>query len=188
MPLVELIIDESEEQFGIEAISLVEEPAIEVDFITLSKQQKLDFKAIDDERKVLFGAVMIPDKKILRVDEETGQHYEVVFSRETCRKALQLFFKHNFQNNTTEHHKSDLEGNTVFEAWEKEHDVHDKSVAFGCSDPIGTIYISMKVTDEDYAKAKSGEFKGFSLEGWFKGIEVKASKDFKQTIKEILED
>jgi len=151
MPLVELIIDESEEQFGIEAISLVEEPAIEV-------------------------------------DEETGQHYEVVFSRETCRKALQLFFKHNFQNNTTEHHKSDLEGNTVFEAWEKEHDVHDKSVAFGCSDPIGTIYISMKVTDEDYAKAKSGEFKGFSLEGWFKGIEVKASKDFKQTIKEILED
>ena len=186
MPLVELVIDETAEQFGIEAISLVEEPAIEVDWVMLSKTQKVEFKAIDDKRNVLLGAIMIPDKKILRIDEETGQHYEVMFSRETCRKALLLFFKHGFQNKTTEHHKTELKGNTIFEAWEKEHEVHDKSVAFGYDDPIGTIYVSMKVTDEDYAKAKSGEFKGFSLEGWFKGIELKASKDFLTQMKEVL--
>ena len=77
LDLIELFIDEEKELDGIEAISLVEFPAIEENFVALSKH-KVEFKAIDEERRVVIGLALIPDKKIYRRDKE--YEYNIMFS------------------------------------------------------------------------------------------------------------
>ena len=73
---------------GVEAISLVEFPAIESNWVALKKAVKLE--ALDNERRMLYGPALIPDKPILRVDKETGEDYYIVFDKETIYPIFQL--------------------------------------------------------------------------------------------------
>ena len=81
MRIVELIIDESDEQSGIEAVSLVETPAIEENFIALNKQQIL-LKEVDKEKRILMGAALVPNKQIYRRNEKTDDEYYIYFSKD----------------------------------------------------------------------------------------------------------
>lgn len=184
MELIELIINEDFK--GVEAVSVVENPAIELDFVALNKQ-KVQLAEVDKEKRILMGAALVPNKKIYRVDESTGEEYYVFFSENTVRQASEMFFKNGYQSNTTEEHEIQLNNNTVVESWIKEDEVNDKSVKFGLEAPVGTWFISLKVEDEEtYQKAKDGTLKGFSIEGYF------ASKvernDIKDQLKAILLD
>ena len=85
MKFFELVLDEEKLLHGIDAISIVEHPAIEEDFITMSKDQKMEFKEVDQEKKILMGAAMIPDKPIYRRDGD--EEYYVFFTKETIRRA-----------------------------------------------------------------------------------------------------
>ena len=91
MRIIELIIDESDETSGIEAISLVETPAIESNFIALNKHEVL-LKEVDAEKRILMGAALIPDKTIYRRNEK-DEEYQIYFSKDTIRKASELFFQ-----------------------------------------------------------------------------------------------
>ena len=192
--IVELIIDDENEevQDGVFAISLVEEPAIQSDFIALSKQQKkieVEFATQDKEKQILMGAVLIPNKQILRVDKETGEDYYVYFTGKTIRKASQLFMVNKYQHNHTLEHKSELTNLTVVESWVKE-TVIDKSVAYGFQSlPLGTWFVSVKVNDkaiwENYVK--TGKVKGFSIEGYFTDkAELSSDEKLLTQIKEII--
>ena len=171
--IVELIIDEDnkENKDGVFAISLVEEPAIQSDFIALAKQNKkieVQFNTQNDDKQILMGAVLIPNKQILRIDEK-GNDYYVYFSRDTIKKSSELFMINNYQSNHTLHHKSDLKNLTVVESWVKDTAI-DKSVQYGFESlPIGTWFVSVKVNDkavwDNYVK--TGKVKGFSIEGYF---------------------
>ena len=93
--IVELIIDDEaiENQDGVFAISLVNQPAIQENFIALkqaSKNIEVQFNDLDKDKQLLIGAVLIPNKQILRVDED-GKDYYVYFSKDTIRKASELF-------------------------------------------------------------------------------------------------
>ena len=99
MKLIELILDESMLLTGIDAISLVEYPAIEEDFIALNSQKREVFAMQNQEKRLLMGAALIPDKPIYRSDGEN--EYYVYFSKDTIRKAMELFFKNGYQNNAT---------------------------------------------------------------------------------------
>jgi len=93
MKLIELIIDENMELGGIDAISIVENPAIEEDFIALKTEQKeYKFSEVDSEKKIIMGALLVPDKPIYRRDEENGEYY-IYFSKDTIRKCMELFFQ-----------------------------------------------------------------------------------------------
>ena len=72
--VIELLIDEDNEWGGINAISIVENPAIQEDFIALSKDESIKLAEVDTERKILMGAALIPDKKIIRMNEN-GKYY-----------------------------------------------------------------------------------------------------------------
>ena len=72
MEIIELLLDEEEETSGIEAVSIVENPAIESDFIAL-KNQEIKFKKIDEEKKILMGAALIPNKPIFRKDTDRSE-------------------------------------------------------------------------------------------------------------------
>lgn len=166
MEIIELVIDEKDLLSGIDAISVVENPAIEENFIALSKQE-VELKEIDAEKKILMGAALVPDKQIYRRDKNNKEYY-IYFSKETIRKASELFLMNSNQNNTTLEHESKLTGLSVVESWIIEDEKLDKSVKYGFSLPVGTWMVSMKVNNEDvWAKVKEGKIKGFSIEGSF---------------------
>jgi hypothetical protein len=166
MQIIELIIDEADNESGVEAVSVVENPAIELDFIALKEQKEMKLAEVDAEKRILMGAALVPDKLIYRNQDD--QEFYIRFSKDTVRKASELFFKRGYQSNTTEEHEIKLDGNTVVESWIKEDEVNDKSVKYGLSAPIGTWFISMKIDNEEtYRKAKEGKLKGFSIEGYF---------------------
>lgn len=166
MKIIELIIDEKDSLSGIDAVSVVESPAIEENFIALSKHD-IELKEVDTEKKILMGAALVPDKQIYRRNDKNEEYY-IFFSKDTIRRASELFLMNSNQNNTTYEHNQKLKGLTVVESWIIEDPKHDKSVKYGFSLPVGTWMISMKVNNEEvWAKVKDGSVKGFSIEGYF---------------------
>lgn len=174
MKIVELIIDEEAELFGIDAISLVEQPAIESDWLALNSD-KLILAEADKDRRILVGAALIPDKPIYRHKE--GEEFHVYFSKKTVRRAMELFFKYGNQGNTTLEHEAKLNGLSVVESWIVEDKDKDKSQIFGLDVPVGTWMVSVKVDNDAIWKdwVKAGKVKGFSIEGYF-ADQIYASK------------
>jgi len=165
MRIVELILDE-ESELGIEAISVVESPAIEEDFVAL-KSQEFKLAEIDGERRILMGALLIPNKPIYRRNGE--DEYYIYFSKDTVLKASQMYLMNSKQNNSTLEHQYELEGLSLVESWIVEDKVHDKSVKFGMDLPLGSWVGSVKVNNDKIWNefVKTGKVKGFSIEGYF---------------------
>ncbi len=158
---------------GVKALSLVEDPAIDSDWITLSKEEELiELAEVDKEKRILLGAVLIPDKPILR--KGNPENFYIKFSKDTIETAQEYFFLNGFQNSTTiEHNGESVEGQTVVESWIKEDEEKDKSLLYNLSAPVGSWIVKMKVNNDtiwnDYIK--TGKVKGFSIEGFFKPVE-----------------
>tara|TARA_R100000231_G_scaffold51103_1_gene43213 strand:- start:537 stop:1544 length:1008 start_codon:yes stop_codon:yes gene_type:complete len=166
MDIVELFIDEEDEVSGIEAVSIVENPAIEEDFIAL-KNHEVKFAEVNKEKRILMGAALIPNKPIYRKTED--KEYYIYFSRDTVRKASELFFIRGNYDKSTLEHGMPLNGLVAVESWLVEDSKKDKSAAYGMDMPIGTWMLSMKVLNDDVWNdyVKTGKVKGFSIEGYF---------------------
>lgn len=168
MELREMILDEDAIEAGVEAISLVESPAIESDFVALSKQKEVKLATVSEEKRIVMGPILIPDKKIYRKQGE--QEYEIFFSKDTVLKVSQLYQRKGLQSKSTLEHAISLEGITLVETWVKEDMEKDKSALYGLSDPVGTWMGSMKIYNDEVWKeyVQTGKVKGFSIEGFFK--------------------
>jgi hypothetical protein len=166
MKIIELILDEMQEMMGIQAISIVENPAIEENFIALNKQE-VQFAKKDAEKRILMGAALIPNKPIYRKSGE--EEFYVYFTKETIRRASEMFFQNGNQNQSTLEHEAELQGLSVVESWIVEDEQKDKSRIYGLEMPIGTWMVSMKVNNDDVWNnyVKTGKVKGFSIEGFF---------------------
>ena len=166
MKIIELILDEMQEMMGIQAISIVENPAIEENFIALNKQE-VQFAKKDAEKRILMGAALIPNKPIYRKSGE--EEFYVYFTKETIRRASEMFFQNGNQNQSTLEHEAELQGLSVVESWIIEDDQKDKSRIYGLEMPVGTWMVSMKVNNDDVWNnyVKTGKVKGFSIEGFF---------------------
>jgi hypothetical protein len=176
---------------GVYAISLVQDPAMESMFVALSKEQ-VQLKSVDEEKRILMGAVLIPNKAILRRSND-GEEFNIVFPEETIRMAAEKFFQRgHHQNSTIEHSEAaKIDGVTVVESWIKEDDAADKSVKYGFNEPVGTWFASMKINNDevwnDYVK--TGQVKGFSIDGFFNFEKVKLNKnDMELNIKQWIAD
>lgn len=184
--VIEYTIDE-EGRMGVTAISLVDMPAIEEDFVFLRAEQPVRLKAVEGERRMLYGPALIPDKEILRIDSE-GQEYYVKFTRPLIMRVAHDYLKKNLQHSATLQHAFAVSGLTVTESWVKEFE-EDKSNGFGFSLPVGTWFIGMAVSDDKiWSEVKEGIYKGFSIEGLFKmaGISL-SSMDDERILHEIAE-
>ncbi|NBN88620.1 MAG: hypothetical protein EBV32_05995, partial [Proteobacteria bacterium] len=84
MNIIELIIDEKDEQSGIDAVSVVKSPAIEENFVALNKHE-IALKEVNEEKRLLMGAALIPNKQIYRHNGK--DEYYIFFSEKTVRKA-----------------------------------------------------------------------------------------------------
>ena len=191
MEIIELLLDEENETAGIDAISIVSSPAIESNFLAF-KSQEIKFAKVDDEKRILMGAALIPNKPIYRKDER--KEYYVYFSADTVRKASELFFMNGNQNNTTLEHNMALNGLTVVESWIVEDADMDKTKKYGLDVPVGTWMVSMKVNNDEIWNeyVKTDKVKGFSIEGYFAdkanikaSVEDVAEKEAEEKIEEI---
>ena len=186
MNLIELIIDEKDELSGVDAISVVATPAIESNFVAL-KSEEIKLAEVSNEKRILMGAVLIPEKPIYRRNGE--DEYYIYFSKDTVRKASQLFLKNGNQNNWTLEHNKNIKGLTVVESWIVEDIQKDKSAIYNLSVSEGTWVTSVKVEDDTIwdEYVKTGKVKGFSLEGYFADkLETKKELSKQPTEEEIL--
>lgn len=190
MQVIELIIDPKDAQSGIDAVSVVEYPAIEENFIALSKHE-VELKEVNAEKRILMGAALIPNKKIYRVNQKKEEYY-IYFSEDTVRQAAHLFQINSNQNNATYEHKTELKDMSVVESWIIDDAEMDKSKVYGFDLPKGTWMILMKVNnDEVWQKVKAGKVKGFSIEGYFAdklemSLEQKKKQDVIEQLKNLL--
>ena len=145
------------------AISMVESPAIESDFVALSKEEEKRVFLESDERHMCYGAALIPDKDIYRNNGE--QEFYISFTKESIEKMSQDFMKNYRQNEVTLDHDEMANDITITESWLVEDPYKDKANALGINVPKGTWMVGMKVNQIDvWERVKSGELKGFSVE------------------------
>ena len=168
--LIELYIDENDQDNALELISFVSAPAIESNFMYFNSENKnkYEFKATDDEKRIVTGPAMISNQEIIRLDAE-GNPYFVYFTEDTVQKASELFAKYGKTKATNFQHEVGMRDVTVIESWIVTDPEKDKSNALGFkSIPKGTWMVSYKVdNDQLWGKVKSGEVQGFSIEGIF---------------------
>lgn len=175
-----------EDNEGVYAVSLVSDPAIGVQFITLSQQKEIQLATINEEQRILLGAVLIPNQPIYR--NQDGHEFNIVFPAETIKQVQQNFSRQGYQNNSTIEHSGDnLDDVTFVETWIKEDEVHDKSVHYGFNEPVGTWFAAMKVNNEDIWNnyVKTGKVKGFSIDGVFDMERVNLKSEY-MNINEIV--
>lgn len=176
LPVITLGIDDIG-RLGFKAASFVDFPAIEENFIFLKNHKQKPVYLASDERRMVYGPILIPDQLIYRVDEETGEEYYVKFTSETIRAVAYRMMKQGMQNNHTVMHEVEVDGCYIVESWIKENE-NDKSVALGFDLPIGTWFIASHVeNDAVWAGVKSGEFRGWSIEAYFDEVSVSMSDE-----------
>ncbi len=166
MRIVELILDEAQEMMGIDAISIVESPAIQEDFVALNSDE-IKLAEVSKEKKILMGALLVPNKPIYRKNGD--DEYYIYFSKDTIAKASQLYLKNGYQGNSTLEHANALQGLTLVESWLVEDEVNDKSRKYGMNVPVGTWMGAVKVDNDEVWNeyVKTNKVRGFSIEGYF---------------------
>lgn len=172
------------------AVSLVEDPAIESNFIALSKE-RIPIK-LEDEKRLLVGAALVPNKPIYR--NVNGKEFYISFDEATIEKLAQDFLANDYQHNVTVEHQDNVDDIVVVESWIKTSE-NDKSVGYGLNEPIGTWFIGMKVNnDEIWQRIKDGYYKGFSIEAIVgldefinnNNLQLSMDKEFIDKLREII--
>ena len=172
------------------AVSLVEDPATESNFIALSKQ-KSSIK-LENEKRLLIGAALVPNKPIYR--NVNGNEFYISFDETTIEKLAQDFLANDYQHNITVDHQEEANDIVIVESWIKTSE-NDKSVSYGLNEPIGTWFIGMKVNnDEIWQRIKDGFYKGFSIEAVVgldelinnNNLQLAMDKEFIDKLREII--
>lgn len=176
LPVYKLTINPSEDA-EVSAIALVEEPAIESNFIAFEKDFTYEQFAANEDRMELLGAALIPDQLIYRRDKQTGEEYNVYFDSDTIREIAQNYMKSGYQSNTNIGHTSIPAKSYIFQSF-----IVDKSRGInapkGIDVPDQSWIVGVKVEDKGvWNDVKAGKVKGFSVEGVFQFIESKFSKE-----------
>lgn len=132
-----------------------------------SSQQKRQFSLEEDER-IVVGPLMIPDKLIYRVDENNEPYY-VYFSKETIEEiARKMMKEEKLDDINLEHDQDSLVDGHLIETWIVEDEKSDKQGLYNMNYPKGTWMGMYKVEDDEiWRQIKSGQLKGFSIEGYF---------------------
>ena len=194
MKIIELILDEELEFNGVDAISIVENPAIQSNFVAL-KDQEIKLAEVNKDKRILLGAILIPNKPILRNNGE--EDYYIFFSNDTVEKASQMYLKQGNQQDASLEHQYSLKGLTLVESWIVNDEIYDKSRLYENTKqvPVGTWMGSIRVDSEEVWQSyvKEGVVKGFSIEGYFadkserpkEGVSEKLAKKQINDIKDL---
>jgi len=179
LPVIYLTIDDNEEA-GVDAVALVDTPAIEREWMAFNKKKTYRFEVTNKEKRVVSGPLMVAGLPIYRRDEDEKEYY-VVFDSDTIRKIVYKYMKEGRTNSVNEMHETALDGVFMFESFIVD---EMKPTPKGFSElPEGSWFGSFRVENDDvWQQVKDGDFKGFSVEGLF-------SEDREMTIdRQIIEE
>ena len=178
----ELIIEGEEDE--VYAISMVSEPAIESGWIAFDKEQ-VQFQAVDNDKRLVLGPILVPDKRILRIDGE-GKPYHVFLSAPTIKKLSEKYLQNKYTDKVTVEHQKAVSDVSLVESWIVESRTKDKSAVYGLSLAPGTWAGTMKINNEKLWQdfVKTGKLTGFSIEGLFSHQLVEAANE-RYLLKEI---
>ena len=166
LPIYKMQINEEDES-GVDYVSLVDQPAIESNWMAFKENKPFLFAANLD-RRIITGALMIANKPIYRNNPDMGE-FMVVFDAPTIEQIAQKFFKLNKVNNVNAMHEEVIPGVYMFESFivDKQRGIMPPKGFENISN--GSWFGSYKVENEEVWNnfIKTGEFKGFSVEGLF---------------------
>jgi hypothetical protein len=164
LPVIYLTIDDNEEA-GVEAVALVDTPAIEREWMAFNKQKAYRFEVTSEDKRIISGPLMVAGLPIYRRDEE-GKEYYVVFDADTIRKIVYKYMKQGRTDSVNEMHETALDGVFMFESFIVD---EMKPTPKGFSElPEGSWFGSFRVENDDvWQQVKDGDFKGFSVQGLF---------------------
>ena len=164
LPVIYLTIDDNEEA-GVEAVALVDTPAIEREWMAFNKQKAYRFEVTSEDKRIISGPLMVAGLPIYRRDEE-GKEYYVVFDADTIRKIVYKYMKQGRTDSVNEMHETALDGVFMFESFIVD---EMKPTPKGFSElPEGSWFGSFRVENDDvWQQVKEGDFNGFSVEGLF---------------------
>ena len=173
LPIYKITVDE--ENLGLTAVSFVDDPAIDVDFVYFSKEKSL-FQFNDEKREVV-SPILIPDQLIYRVAED-GTPYYIKWTREVIEQCAKRYLSNQYNNNVTIMHPQFYDETLSYEdvleddvflvrMWiidDVETDIANTEYGFNKL-PQGTLMVHYKVLNEElWQRIKSGELKGLSIE------------------------
>ncbi len=173
---------------GLFAISLVDKPAIESNWVCLRSQAEGQpiHLAVEQMKQTITGPVLIPDKPIYR-QTESGEEFEILFTSQVIEQLRNKFMKEKRTDQVTEMHQGGTVGVYMTEVWTITDPEKDKAAALGLTLPAGTLMASMKIDNPDvWELVKAGEYKGFSIEAYLNLDKVMASKQM--TKEELIEE
>jgi hypothetical protein len=164
LPFIEFKLSDDVE--GLQAIAFVDAPAIGLNYQAFAPHK---FEVINEEKRIVMGAAMIPDLPIYRRDER-GEYY-AIFRKETIKSLVQKLFKENKHNNFNEQHNAFkiLDGVYIYQSFITDQELGILAPKGFENVADGTWFIAAKVeNDEAWSKVKEdGILKGFSVEGVF---------------------
>jgi hypothetical protein len=164
LPFIEFKLSDDVE--GLQAIAFVDAPAIGLNYQAFAPHK---FEVINEEKRIVMGAAMIPDLPIYRRDER-GEYY-AIFRKETIKALVQKLFKENKHNNFNEQHNAFkiLDGVYIYQSFITDQELGILAPQGFENVADGTWFIAAKVeNDEAWSKVKEdGILKGFSVEGVF---------------------
>lgn len=180
IPVYDALI--TDEETGMMKISLVDDPAVMSDFLAFDNIRKMQMYSVtDDEKRLVRGVVMRADFPIYRRDERMGEYY-IIYKPETIRAMAEKYLAESRQNDVNVMHSTDVDGVQMVQWFIK----GDGVSVDGFEDIAdGSLFAEFHILNDDVWEAvKAGDYKGFSLEGFF---DLAPERD-KQTVEEIVDD
>ena len=186
LPIYKLILKNDGD--GVEYVALVDDPAIERNFVAFGKEKQC-FQIKDEDRRIVMGALMVADMPIYRKDEKRGEYY-VMFDKETIEQVVMRFFKTKSTGNVNlMHDRTQIAaGVFLFESMLID-EKRGVTVPYGFERlPDGSWFGSFKVENDNvWADVKSGKYLGFSVEGMFV-VEENDDNDLIDNILKVLKE
>lgn len=187
IPVYKMELDPNEPKLGMKIMSMVDAPAIMVNWVKFKDSNQVKFAIDSEEQRIVFAPALIPDMPIYR--NVGGKEFYLTIDAPTIQETAIKFAKDNLNNNLDINHDGNVIGDvTIFESFITS--PNRVQAAKGFEElPIGTWFIAAKVNnDEVWNKIKAGELNGFSIDALFsfKKAESVDTIDVDKTIDEIL--
>ena len=168
MRRVKFEIDPEDKITGVKAMSLVDAPAMESEFIAFSKEkpQYIELK-LAGYKQVVAGMALIPEKDILRQTSD-GEKYLAYFTKDSIERIRDKFHKEMMTSEVNVDHSQEdfidayLIESFIIDSPERLADL----TARGIKDPVmGAWFVAYKIEDEQtFKRVLAGELRGFSVE------------------------
>lgn len=185
LPIKKAIIDVEDSEMGLKTVSLVSDPAIQINWIKFNKQSEIKLAIQNEDKRIIFTPVLIPNQLIYR--NIAGEEFNLMFDKETIEQVEQKWVKDNLSSAVDIEHSSKLiDGVTFFESVLLNNERFATAKGFEGL-PEGTWFLTGKVESDDvWTKIKSGEVNGVSIDGLFKTAEVNKVTMSDETVIKII--